>query len=337
MAKSTDQQIAEFGEDITWHEHDLPKGGSDRSLGRGMKQGKAVADSWNAAAAAVREHVRGVVRQSPQVMVKITGSSSDMKGLARSLDYVARGGKYKKKGEKELAVENENGDVFVGVDGRELLRREWALGGPPIPENAITAGVIDGKKPPREVLKIIYSMPADVGREAVSAAARAAVAETFKNHQWVIAHHADTDNQHTHVLVKMVDMDGKRMNPRKGDLETWRKVFARELNARGIEAVSTRRRVRMERSKGVKQAVREMRKREIVPDRDKFMGPSRATLVASQNEQKMLKAYTGIAQALAESKDPQDRQLSQQLQDRLAQQGHTIKLRMGGAAPKPSM
>ena len=338
MAKSTDQQLAEFGEDITWHEHDAPKGGSDRSLGRGMKQGKAVADSWNARAAAVREHVRGVVRQSPEVMVKITGSSSDMKGMARSLDYVARGGKYKKKGEKELAVENENGDVFVGVDGRELLRREWALGGPPIPENAITAGVIDGKKPPREVLKIIYSMPADVGREAVSAAARVAVAETFKNHQWVIAHHADTENQHSHVLVKMVDMDGKRMNPRKGDLEGWRKVFARELNARGIEAVATRRRVRMQRSKGVSQAVREMRARGLTPERDKTAAPqSKAVARALENEQKMLKAYKGIAQALAESKDPQDRHLSQQLQDRLAQKGHTIKLRMGGAAPRPSM
>jgi hypothetical protein len=331
MAKTTDEQLAEFGEDITWFEHEKPKNTQSKVV-------KGPLIPTNQRAAAVREQVKALVRQSPQVMVKITGSSSDMKGLASSLDYVARGGKYKKKGEQELEVENENGDVFVGVDGRELLRREWSLGGPPIPDNAIVAGVIDGKKPPREVLKIIYSMPADVGREAVSAAAKAAVTETFENHQWVIAHHADTDNQHTHLLVKMVDMDGKRMNPRKGDLENWRKVFARELNARGVEAVATRRRVRMQRGKGVSQAVREMRARGLTPERDKTAAPqSKAVERALENEQKMLKAYTGIAQALSDSKDPKDRQLAQQLQERLAKQGHTIKLRMGGAAPKPSM
>jgi hypothetical protein len=54
-------------------------------------------------------------------------------------------------------------------------------------------------------------------------------------------------------------------------------------------------------------------------------------------KQKMLKAYTAIAQALSDSKDLKDQELAQQLQNRLAMQGHPIKLRMGGAAPKPSM
>lgn len=278
------------------------------------------------------------MRDSPQVMVKITGSSADMKGFARSADYVARGGKYKKKGEPELELENENGDRFFGLDGRELLRREWAYGGPPIPEVVDGAGLMDGKKPLRQVLKIIYSMPADVGREAVSAAARASVAQTFRNHQWVIANHADTDNQHTHVLVKMVDMDGKRMDPRKADLEIWRRVFAKELNARGVEAVATRRKVRLKRAKGVSQAVRELRDRGEVPNRDKTrVSQPRAVSRALENEQRLIKAYTGIATALADSKDPKDRALGEQLQNKLAQQGHTITLRMGGAMPKPSM
>jgi hypothetical protein len=331
MVMTTDELLAEFGEDITWFEHNKPR------ISRAKVPSGMLMPSKQRAMA-VREQVKAFVRQSPQVMVKITGNCSDMKGLASSIDYVARGGKYRKKSEQEVALENENGDVFLGVDGRELLRREWALGGPPIPDNAIVAGVIDGKKPAREVLKIIYSMPADVGRDAVSAAAKAAVAKTFKNHQWVIAHHSDTDNQHTHVLVKMVDMDGKRMNPRKGDLENWRKVFAHELNARGVEAVSTRRRVRLKRAKGVSQAVLEMRARGISPDHDKTaVTQSKAAARALENEQKMLKAYTGIAQALSDSKDLKDQELAQQLQNRLAMQGHPIKLRMGGAAPKPSM
>jgi hypothetical protein len=331
MTKTTDEQLAEFGEDITWFEHDTPKKVRTKVI-----SGPLIPVSRRAAA--VREEVKALVRQSPQVMVKITGSSSDMAGLAKSLDYVARGGKYKKKGEPELEVENENGDIFVGVQGREMLRREWSLGGPPIPENAATMQFVDGKKPPREVLKIIYSMPAYVGREAVSAAAKAAVAETFKGHQWVIAHHADTDNHHAHVLVKMVDMNGKRMNPRKGDLENWRKVFARELNARGVEASASRRRVRLQRPKGVSQAVREMRNRGLTPNRDKTAAPQSAAVTrALANEQRVLKAYTGIAQALSDSKDPKDQELAKQLQSTLAQKGHTIQLRMGGPAPKPSM
>ena len=79
-------------------------------------------------------------------------------------------------------LENDMGDVFRGADGREMFRREWTLGGPAIPEIATAAAVIDGtnpKAPPRQVLKIIYSMPAHVGREAVTAAAKAAIKETF--------------------------------------------------------------------------------------------------------------------------------------------------------------
>ena len=129
--KTTNQILAELDDEISWYEHDMPHGGGDRSVGVGMRRGGAIAASWDARAKNVRDHVIGLVRESPQVMVKITGSNADMKGLARSLDYVARGGKYKSKGKEELEVENENGDIFTGVDGRELLRREWSLGGPP--------------------------------------------------------------------------------------------------------------------------------------------------------------------------------------------------------------
>jgi hypothetical protein len=185
---TTDERLAEFGEDVVWHEHDLPAAGNDRavkqmsSIAIGLIRAAAGSSEVGARANSVREHVNALVKDHTQVMVKITGSSSDMKGLMRSAEYISRSGKYKKKGEEELELENDMGDVFRGADGREMFRREWTLGGPAIPEIATAAAVIDGtnpKAPPRQVLKIIYSMPAHVGREAVTAAAKAAIKETF--------------------------------------------------------------------------------------------------------------------------------------------------------------
>lgn len=341
---STDEQLAEFGEDVVWHEHGQPTSGNDRAVQQmsnmaiGLMRAATGRGSVKDRANTVRAHVAAIVKDHTQVMVKITGSSADMKGLMRSAEYISRSGKYKKKGEEELELENEMGDVFRGVEGREMFRREWTMGGPAIPEIASVAAVIDGtdpKKAPRQVLKMIYSMPAHVGREAVTAAAKAAIRETFGKHQWVMAHHADTDNQHTHVLVKMVDMDGKRMNPRKADLETWRRTFAKHLNARGVEASASRRRVRLQRSKGVSQAVRELRERGIVPERDKTAQPQQAAVQkALDNESRMLRAYTGIANALHTSAAQADRDLGKALQSTLQSRGYDLKVAGQSLGPR---
>ena len=340
---TTDEQLAEFGEDVVWHEHGQPKSGNDRAVQQlantaiSLMQARSKG-STKERAQAVREHVSQLVKDQTQVMVKITGSSSDMKGLMRSAEYISRSGKYKQKGEDELELENEAGDIFRGVQGREMFRKEWTMGGPAIPEVASAAAVIDGtdpKKAPRQVLKMIYSMPAHVGREAVTAAAKAAIKETFAKHQWVVAHHNDTDNQHTHVMVKMVDLDGKRMNPRKADLEVWRKTFAKHLNLRGVEATASRRRVRLQRSKGVSQAVREMRERGIVPERDKTAQPQAAAVQrALDNEARMIKAYTGIANALHSSAAQADRDLGHALQSTLQKRGFELKVAGQNLGPK---
>jgi hypothetical protein len=341
---STDERLVELGEDVVWFEHGRPAKGNER----GMNQLAGIAvdlmrkavgsNSVKERANVVRGHVQELLKGHTQVMVKITGSSADVKGLMRSADYIARGGKYKKKGEEELELENELGDVFRGVDGREMFRKEWTMGGPPIPEVASAVAVIDGenpKAPPRQVLKLIYSMPAHVGRDAVTQAAKASIKETFPKHQWVMAHHSDTDNQHTHVLVKMVDMDGKRMNPRKADLEQWRRTFSNHLNARGVEASATRRRVRLKRDKGVSQAVRELRDRGVVPEHDKTAQPqSEAVRKALANEVRMLRAYSGIAEVLNASATQTDRDLGGALQASLAERGRGQKVAGAGLGPK---
>jgi len=328
---STDEQLAQFEEDVLWVRKDSPTPGNTLAT----KQATQIAlKLWDRArgtpgvkdrANAVRNHVQGIVTKRTEVMVKITGSNPSMAGFMRSVEYISRSGKYKHKGEESLELEDESGEIYRGLEGRELLRRAWTLAGPSIPQESSVAPGADPKSAPRQVLKIIYSMPAHVGRDGVTAAARAAIQEKFGRHQWVIAHHADTDNQHTHLLVKMVDMDGKRMNPRKADLQEWRQSFAKHLNARGIEAAATKRRVRLKREKGVSHAVRELRARGQVPERDKTARPqSAASRKGQENDAKMLKAYAGIAQALKSSEQSSDRELGQALETALKAQGHSL-------------
>ena len=340
---TTDEELAELGEGVVWQENRKPARGNARAADQLIKMAvqlmgsKPVSERANA----VRDHVVALVKDHTQVMVKITGNSADMKGLMRSVEYISRSGKYKKKGDAELELENEKGDFFRGPQGREMLRKEWTLGGPSIPETATASqsgAAADPKHAPRQVLKIIYSMPAHVGREAVTAAAKAAIAETFAGHQWVVAHHADTDNQHTHLLVKMVDMNGKRMNPRKADLDLWRKSFAKHLVARGVDASATRRRVRLQRTKGVSQAVRELRARGVVPERDKTAKTQAPALhKALENEDRMLSAYGAIASTLHNSQTQADRELGQALEKSLQARGYALKINKPALQPQPGI
>ncbi|WP_245288440.1 hypothetical protein [Bradyrhizobium sp. WSM4349] len=64
--------------------------------------------------------------------------------------------------------------------------------------------------------------------------------------------------------------DGKRLNPRKADLQAWRERFAGELRLRGIAAEATPRRTRGRVRKADRGAVLAIRKRKITPDVDRL-------------------------------------------------------------------
>src|SRR5215212_6766934 len=52
--------------------------------------------------------------------------------------------------------------------------------------------------------------------------------------------HAHQANPHVHISVRAESMHGKRLNPRKADLQRWRETFAEKLRGRGIDAEATR-------------------------------------------------------------------------------------------------
>lgn len=330
-----DRILVHWGEELLWdnnHRSVQKKAPLSNSL-RTSKAASGAGDAALAATAAkVRVQVAAMVRQAPQVMVKITGGGADMRRIGSHIDYIARGGRYKKKGEDELEIETDDGQRIQGEDARRRLKELFAFSGTPIPDEVqdFKGDKTLVRRQRREALNMILSMPHGINREQVKVAARATVKELFgDNHLYAMVHHEDTDHQHTHVAVKMAGHDGKRLNPKKADLENWRLAFARHLNSRGIDAVATRRRVRLQRKKGESQAVRQIKDRGEEPMRELTSKTQEAhKLRAQENEKTAAHAYSEMAKALATSEQAEDRQLAKGLQGYLQQHGVEVRAEM---------
>jgi len=188
------------------------------------------------------KNATSVIRKAPEVMVKITGSSSGLATVKHHLDYISRNG--------NVELEDESGTLYRGRDDVKNLRE--GLKACNIPE--------ESKK--REFLHVIFSMPpgtpADKTKDAVLKFCR----EEFSNRQWVAAMHNDTDHTHVHVCVGTRDIDRAdepRLSPRKADLARWRQGFAEKLRENGIEAAASERRNRFQYRRGESAAVRQIR------------------------------------------------------------------------------
>ena len=113
-------------------------------------------------------------------------------------------------------------------------------------------------------------MPPGTNPIAVKDAVRAFAIETFgANHDYVFVQHLDDKHPHVHLTVRSQGYNGKRLNPRKADLATWRERFAGELRLRGVAAEATPRRTRGKVRKYDKGTVVALRRRGVVPETDK--------------------------------------------------------------------
>ena len=63
-------------------------------------------------------------------------------------------------------------------------------------------------------------------------------------HKYVMVLHDHQANPHVHISVRAEAKNGKRLNPRKADLQRWRETFAEKLRGWGIDADATRRSAR---------------------------------------------------------------------------------------------
>jgi len=178
-------------------------------------------------ASAIRGRIEAtVVRRSPQVMVKVTGGGRGMGGIAAHFRYISKGGR--------LPFEDDRGVTREGKEALHDLVEQWRFGGSFINETSQR----------REAFNIMLSMPRGTDALAVQRAAREFAKAELSNHRWVMVLHDHQANPHIHLSVRTESRFGKRLNPRKADLQRWREIFAEKLRGWGIDAEATRQRTR---------------------------------------------------------------------------------------------
>jgi hypothetical protein len=276
-------------------------------------------------AKAVRGKLQTIARRSPEVIVKISGGGKGMKRIKDHLDYISRNGK--------LEVEDQDGNMINGRDQLRDLRDEWQYGGAPIPDESNV----------RDAFNIVLSMPAGTDERAVKRAARDFAAREFTKHQYVMVLHTfDTDpdrqpspHPHVHLSVKARADDGRRLNPRKADIQRWREGYAEALREHGVEAAATRRQQRLKRERGQKQSVYQMKQRGQKLDRVGASSLDQGRIAkAKQTEVRMLHRYREITKLLASSDSPEDRKLAAGVIHRLdADQRHQGQQEQAEPAP----
>jgi hypothetical protein len=193
------------------------------------------------------EQIRRTVQRTPEVMVKVIGrNSNDLKAAARHFDYIGRKG--------ELELETDDGERLQGRVGQSLLE-DWDLD----IDDARRQGDLkatEGRRPPKLIHKLMFSMPPGTPAHKVMAAVRNFALEEFAlQHRYAFVLHTDEEHPHVHLVLKAVSVQGARLNIRKATLRHWRSEFARNLRLLGVNANATERAVRGESRKAMKDGV----------------------------------------------------------------------------------
>lgn len=184
------------------------------------------------------EQIRRTVQRVPEVMVKVLSrASNDLKAAGKHVDYISRYGR--------LPLEIDDGERTDGRRGKALLE-EWDLDIDDVRRQAELVGT-KGRKPPKLIHKLMFSMPTGTSPDKVLAAVRNFAREQFwGQHRYAFVLHTDEDHPHVHLVFKAVSEQGVRLNIKKATLRHWRSEFSRNLRLLGVPANATERAVRGE-------------------------------------------------------------------------------------------
>jgi hypothetical protein len=193
------------------------------------------------------EQIRRIVQRVPEVVVKVLPrASNDLKAAGKHLDYISRYGK--------LELETDDGERVHGGFGKTLLE-EWDVDIDDVRRQGELAAT-KGRKPPKLIHKLMFSMPPGTPPDKVLAAVRNFAREEFwGQHRFAFVLHTDEDHPHVHLVLKAVSEQGVRLNITKATLRHWRSEFARNLRLFGVPANATERAVRGQSRKSLKDGV----------------------------------------------------------------------------------
>jgi len=177
-------------------------------------------------------------RRVPEVMIKVSGGARTLKGVGAHFDYIGREGLNE--------IETDMGETLMerGFEQDLLLDWDLDLG---VRRRHTDRAIAHGRKPPKLVHNLIFSMPKGTPANKLEAAVRALALDRFAlQHRYAMALHTHQGNPHVHLVVKAMSEQGVRLNIRKATLRDWRKQFATHLREQGIAANATERAVRGE-------------------------------------------------------------------------------------------
>ncbi len=177
-------------------------------------------------------------RRVPEVMIKVSGGARTLQGVGAHFDYIGREGL----GEIETDMGERLNERGIAKD----LMLDWDLD-LDVRRRHTDRAVAHGRKPPKLVHNLIFSMPNGTPSDKLAAAVRAFAMDRFAlQHRYAMALHTHQGNPHVHLVVKAVSEQGVRLNIRKATLCDWRQQFAAHLREQGIAANATERAVRGE-------------------------------------------------------------------------------------------
>ncbi|MDA3048213.1 MobP1 family relaxase [Campylobacter sp. JMF_08 NE1] len=169
--------------------------------------------------------------QEPQkeVVVKITGSNTTLNGLRAHLNYISRHGEeimtsdFEVFGKGELKKATDSFNKYYEIPTQNDLEK-------------------NNQKEKREALHIVFSMKDAqyAPPSKIKASAMKTISEMYPNNHYAVAVHTNTDNPHCHLVLKVKDIWGDRINPHNADLQKMREKFAENLRDLGVEAVATK-------------------------------------------------------------------------------------------------
>lgn len=177
------------------------------------------------------------VRRTPEVMVNVlTKGASNLKAVGRHLSHLSRDG--------EVEIQTDDGRRLTGQGVEQELLEDWDL------DLEEARGTRELRSRPgivrRKLLhKLVLSMPAGTPADGLLRGARTFARETLgAQHRYAMVLHTDEPHPHVHMVVKAVSEAGVRLNMRKATLREWRREFALQLRAQGINANATDKPVR---------------------------------------------------------------------------------------------
>jgi hypothetical protein len=310
-----------------------PRGLRARSAGNGGGTAGSTTGSREERSSAVRQKLQAIARRSPEVMVKVSGTSRGFGHLRAHFSYISRDG--------QIELEDQDGQVMNGPDGLAEVRADWQSAYP-IPEERRGDETEGRDVRRREAFHLVLSMPAGTPEMALKRAVREFAAEEFSGYQYVMALHTPTTDPdpepsphpHVHLTIKARALSGVRLNPRKPDLQRWRERFAARLRDEGIEASATRRQVRLQREPGRGQKVQQLVARGVKTLRgDPRVEPKLAVSRNKATRERVLSDLYAVADLLERSTELSDQALGSAVRAGLQRADSDVAAERGSPLP----